>query len=487
MHAALFEKIAGYRPVTDVVMHSRIDLDQEAIEACFSQDNWATCATDMYTNGANSEKSSGPPPVYRTIKGFSTSGSSKFKPLALTTETTSAATSTVVASSRNWTLQMKFHDYFESWTYGDDIMQDFLVCGAGSTCAGVDTTLSRWAGTSGGAAHPVAARKEIVEKASAYINVLHYALYEYYKYGVNEALYSATLDADDLAEGLLHGWEEGWAFFAGSLETGAGTGVLPYVLGEKRASSFGTNDAPNPNGGAARANFKHLAAVQAGRAALNPYDGSVTSAEVVRNAYRCIETQSFVPLVQACLLYTFKAETCDSATADCGAVYGEAYLFCEAMNPLLAAVAPTAATTVSANAALTGATAVASGYTATRNAIYENLNAIGIKCSDVGYCSSCGDDASFQRLAERNGWCNDETVVDSCGPAFPQSDDVPKKNVKKTGGIWKFLAIMMFCIIGSMFIAFLLSLWWAGELSCKKEEPEEKPGSPVANELQSPA
>ena len=66
-------------------------------------------------------------------------------------------------------------------------------------------------------------------------------------------------------------------------------------------------------------------------------------------------------------------------------------------------------------------------FTTTLGAIYENLNTMGMKCSDVGYCSSCGDDADFQRTAQRNGWCNDGVVPNSCGPAFPLSDDLTEE------------------------------------------------------------
>lgn len=47
----------------------------------------------------------------------------------------------------------------------------------------------------------------------------------------------------------VHTWDEMWAFYAGSLESGLVTGYGPFILAEKRSKFFGTNTAKTPNGG----------------------------------------------------------------------------------------------------------------------------------------------------------------------------------------------------------------------------------------------
>merc|ERR1719506_2277426 len=93
-----------------------------------------------------------------------------------------------------------------------------------------------------------------------------YAIYEY-----NCAAYEAIhggISEEDQGYGLVHLWDEGWAFYAGSEEDGTGTAKCPYTLAEKRDASFDTLTV-NPNGGTAASNEIMLAASQAGRDMLN--------------------------------------------------------------------------------------------------------------------------------------------------------------------------------------------------------------------------
>jgi len=102
--------------------------------------------------------------------------------------------------------------------------------------------------------------------------------------------------------------------------------------------------------------------------------------------------------------------------------YGEVLTFCTAWLPLLAYVNTTASDIIATNMNATSNVSVPLGYTATRDAIYQNLNNMNIKCGDVGYCDSCGDTMATTTSAP---WCDDDTVVDYCGFAYPidESDD----------------------------------------------------------------
>jgi len=487
--------MAGYAPATKVVNHSHIDRDQEAIEDCFSGVDWVTCAKDIYENGRYSAKSD---TVFRTIHGFSTSAESKFGPLTVK-QTATTKLNPYIATGQNFTAAKEFETYYQSWTYADEFVRDALD-GTG-VWAGVGGQ-SRWAGVTGSAANLVAARKQAVKKGTVNLATNMYSLYEYFT-NMWKANFKTSLSAEYLSYKLVHGWDEGWAFYAGSLESGAGDGYGPYALAEKRAKSFGTDDAPGPAGSKSRVNFRMLGAAQAGRRALSskPFaNESKTVGETAQAAYNCLAAQAFVPLLQACLLYTWKASVCDFNAKDCGSYYGEAYAFCSAVVPRIAAVDAAAAQVVLGNVDMTTVSAVPSGYSATRAAIYENLNKMDVKCVDMGACADCGDTTDSAFWASLGPFCEDDTVGEACGVAWPSEDttsttevEVEVKRTSAGNDPWKFTAIMCLTIYGSIVFAVLLTYApraWAWVFStinkgCTKETAptkDDEMGVQVADE-----
>lgn len=65
-----------------------------------------------------------------------------------------------------------------------------------------------------------------------------------------------SLEKADKTYNMVHGWDEGWAFWAGAggldqemiTEPPSSNGYLMYNLAEKRDGGFKTNTAKNPNG-----------------------------------------------------------------------------------------------------------------------------------------------------------------------------------------------------------------------------------------------
>ena len=297
-------------------------------------------------------------------------------------------------------------------------------------------------------------------KGAAFQAILLYSLYELYDKRYRAQW--ANLTKLDREYELVHGWDEGWAFWSGSAEGGSGDGVFPYSLAEKRASSFDTDDAGNSSEaffGSSRVNFRMLGAAQVGRNALMNYGSRAVDVSAVSAAYECLEQQAFVPPLQGCLLYTYKASVCEPDDEDCGAAFGEAYAFCEAILPILHGANSSAAEIVRFNVDPREATAVPLGYHTTRDAIYGNLNAMGIRCADVGACSECGDDAEVL--------CpSDDGVRDACGLAWPRVDGAVPSSDSSSGGSsktkagsdpWKFVSILFLAMIGSYFVALLLT------------------------------
>lgn len=359
--------LAGYQTASDVQNHANIDLDQKAIEDCKSDfasmddgyDDWEACATKYYTEGGNSAKGDG----YRTIQGFSTSGPDKFTDL---------------------TPANKFLAYYSTYEYADNFITDALD--ETGVWEDIDSSIFKNSADSSAADELATARHQAVKKGTAYMATLMYALYEY-NVPYRDLLTGTVAEDDTGDDGHVHTWDEGWAFWAGSLESGSGDGSSPYTLAEKRDSNFGTAlSSAMSNGGTAMSNEKILAASDAGRDLLADISaGTVSSADQasITLANECIQRQAFIGVIQGCIKYGYEAKTC---TADCGGEYGEVYTFCAAMAPLLNSVSSTDATTVMDYATIGGddSTFLVAEFSTFRNAIYDNINDMGYTIAEIG-------------------------------------------------------------------------------------------------------
>ena len=360
----------------------------------------------VYENGFNSCKS-GESAVqggdgcetFRTLQGFSTSASSKFTKYS------------EPSSTRNAVAYM-FYDYWGTWDYADEWMHN------ATDGTGVWLGTSAWDDVMGDAEN---ARKQATKKGAGFIVNQMYAMYEYHRranQAYNAMTGNITLTTADKTYNMVHGWDEGWAFFAGALESGSGDSGIDWglTLAEKRDVSFDTNTATyNPNGGESTVNAKMLAASQIGRDALNPFKNGTNAGQVVWDAWKCIEQQAFIPMIQGCLLYMYKSAEC---TADCGDEYGEMYTFCAAMVPILAdANSADAATLMSyVSPDKITATGLPQTYATMSALIYDNLNDMGLKVSEVGACTYCDN-----TLADYDT-SGDASVSNLCGFAYPADE-----------------------------------------------------------------
>merc|ERR1719201_3030359 len=100
-------------------------------------------------------------------------------------------------------------------------------------------------------------RGELVKKGIAYQTVWMYVLHEF-EDAVDDCLKGDIYsnDAHNVAGDSPHAWDEGWAFYAGSLEgkDGKGSGQMIHQLAEKRCKDFGTCE--NGREGPAKSNGK---------------------------------------------------------------------------------------------------------------------------------------------------------------------------------------------------------------------------------------
>merc|ERR1712224_147611 len=80
-------------------------------------------------------------------------------------------------------------------------------------------------------------RIEIAKKTSAYMNVWMYVIREF-----EDAIEDCKMDCIDCNDDPVHAWDEGVAFYTGTLEgtDGSGSGKMIYALADKRCTNFGT-------------------------------------------------------------------------------------------------------------------------------------------------------------------------------------------------------------------------------------------------------
>jgi len=208
----------------------------------------------------------------RTLQGFSTAAPEK------------------MAGERNADF---YKNYYGSLDFADQWIQAAFASGKtnfenGNADFGLYTTIGR---------------HECVKKSTSYVSTLMYAMHEFERsIPVCRASEANPYDNTD----AVHAWDEGVAFYSGSLEgqDGLGSGKLSHALSEKRCQDFLTC---GPDGGEAtglsQVSYKLLKLFNAGRDALG--EGRCDDADT---AIKGILKQVYIPLIQGTLRYAAKIE-----------------------------------------------------------------------------------------------------------------------------------------------------------------------------------
>ena len=194
--------IAGYYPGSDVVQHNRIDLDQAAMETALSAGDW-TAATSAYAEGGNSLSKGS----YRTIQGFSTGAQAKMYD------------GCPGCPYKHYSM---FYDYYGDFDYADKWVSAALAGESMSFTSGKH-------GPNDFSALGDAARIEAVKKGAAYMNVWMYAVREF-EDAIDDCL-TCTSECNEFSvnSGSVHAWDEGVAFYTGTLEGTAEGGVRVWA------------------------------------------------------------------------------------------------------------------------------------------------------------------------------------------------------------------------------------------------------------------
>jgi hypothetical protein len=410
-----YDRIALYEPETDVVPHSKIDLDMKEISDLVGDANFDG-ALFVYENGGNgkctdalidaavsgdscfgmttdnavgnSVKGSG---AIRTLFGFATCGS----------------TCAVKLGAEKW--YNVYANYWDDAKYADTYVRGAL------------------AGTGMYASASNNMRAQIAKKGIAYQGVWMYVLHEY-EDAIMDCLAGDIYDneATSAAGDSPHAWDEGWAFYAGSLEgtDGSGSGKLIHALAEKRCADFGTCE--NGREGPAMANLKHLANARRGRNKILAGDCFTVVQE-----FDAIVDQMTIPNLQGMLKYAFKADpantlgSCETTGDNCDKSWAEGWAFAAAVLPRLHYCSTSTndvAKLVAENldVAITAGQQMKDGFKALKEAVESVYSCMGITCAEVGeFQTSTG-------VYEGMDACKDPTPPPTSAPAAVDTTEAPE-------------------------------------------------------------
>jgi len=322
------DALAGYYPSTNVVEHSKIDLDQRAIEQALMNNDFDG-AYRAYAQGGNSIKSDG---TNRTIQGFST-GAAKMQ-------------------GKKWFNQ--YQRYWGSVKYADEFTSAACL-GTGDLANAKNIT-----------------RIELCKKGSATQNIWMYVVWEM-EDAIDDCLNNDIADNG----GSVHAWDEAWGFYAGSSEgeTGSSTdGYLGYALAKKRCPQFGTCVEGTTQ---SKVNADILELFNVGQKQI--LAGQCSALEQTKDQ---IVQKMTVPIVQGALRYVYRADPANGVSND--EEVAEGWAFTAAVLPQIHYCDAKTAQAIRNNMIWNAAEPVKDGYIKVKEMFESAYSCMNIKCADVG-------------------------------------------------------------------------------------------------------
>ena len=343
-------------------------------QGCILGSDIAGAGTSTFTIGSNQYAATCTNRGKRTLQGFSTGAQSKM--YSCSGNNVNDPTKGY-ANGCPYTSFLPYYNYYGTADYADKIVTAALdgVATTGMTNGNVDFTV--WP------ASDYQARKEFAKKGTAYMHTWMYSIREY-EDAIDDCT-SGDLTANAGPSGPVHAWDEGVAFFVGSLlvpedftsaniYTLSSKGKSPYTFGNKRCQNFMTC---GPNGtdayGEAKANSDIIALANQGQYKL--LIGDCAAVVPIKNQ---IVQKMTVPLVQGALRYAYKVSVLSDTSAKSKA---EGAIFAAAVLPQVHACSATHATTIATNLAMTSTSTDFNAIKAAFEACYSSM---GITCADVG-------------------------------------------------------------------------------------------------------
>merc|ERR1711869_161807 len=243
-----------------------------------------------------------------------------------------------------------------------------------------------------------AARVQIAKKTSAYMNVWMYVIREF-----EDAIDDCKAGCINCNDDQVHAWDEGVAFYTGTLEgtDGSGSGKMIYALADKRCKNFGTCSGSTHSSYVNEALFvqftKGKVALQQGKCS-----------EIAPIKKLIVELMS-IPLVQGSLRYAYKVAELQGGSKE----FAGGAAFSAAILPRIHACDAAKAKIIADNMNMEIAEAdrMKSGVAAVKEAFEACYTSMGITCGHVG--GLILQDAEYY---EGMAPCNDADVVTTAAP-----------------------------------------------------------------------
>jgi hypothetical protein len=215
-----------------------------------------------------------------------------------------------------------------------------------------------------------AARVQIAKKTSAYMNVWMYVVREF-----EDAIDDCKAGCIDCNDSPVHAWDEGVAFYTGSLEgtDGSGSGKMLYALADKRCTNFGTCT----RSGGSYVNEALFVQFTKGKVALQ--QGDCGAVPPIKEA---IVKLMSIPLVQGSLRYAYKVAELQGGSKE----FAEGAAFSAAILPLISKCDAGADTLIRENMNMEIETSarMSAGFPKVKKAFESTYECLGITCAQIG-------------------------------------------------------------------------------------------------------
>jgi len=252
-----------------------------------------------------------------------------------------------------------YFKYYGNPNYGDIWVQAAL--------SGDKTDFKSGRGNADFATYDFEGRAECVKKGTAYLNVFMYVIREF-----EDALDDCVKECIYCNDDPVHAWDEGVAFYAGSLEgeAGEGSGELLHQLADKRCKDYNTC-VEGSTVSKVNSELQGLFNVGQGQLQIGKCDAArITKSQVADLMY--------IPLIQGTIRYAHKI---DKLGLNLEKEKAEGTVFAASILPRIFAVNEDAANTIYDNMRV-GATST--NYKAVRDAFESVYSDLNINCADIG-------------------------------------------------------------------------------------------------------
>jgi len=292
-----------------------------------------------YTYNVNEDNDNG-----RTIQGFSTAVQSKMLE---------------DCKGCPYVDAQYYFNYYGNPNYGDMWVQAAL--------SGGKTDFKSGRGNADFSEYDFSGRAECVKKGTAYMNVFMYVIREF-----EDALDDCVKECIYCNDDPVHAWDEGVAFYAGSLEgeTGEGGGELLHQLADKRCKDYNTCIEGST---VSTVNTELQALFNVGKGELQI--GKCAAARVTKSK---VADLMYIPLVQGTMRYAYKV---DVLGLNLEKEKAEGAVFAASVLPRIFAANEDAANTIYDNMRV-GASST--NYKAVRDAFESVYGDLRITCGDIG-------------------------------------------------------------------------------------------------------